>query len=53
LEEVISEAKDAALQTISLYDHKGSCLNTELGYYITLTVPIPVVEGVQSEMFKN
>ena len=52
-EEVISAANDAALQIISLYNHKGSCSNTELAYCITLTVPIPVVEGEQSELFQN
>jgi hypothetical protein len=52
-EEVMSEVNGAALQIISLYNHKGSCSNTELAYCITLTVPIPVMKGEQSEMFQN
>jgi predicted DNA-binding protein with PD1-like motif len=51
--EVISAANDAALQIISLYNHKGSCSNAELAYCIKVTVPIPVVAGEQSELFQN
>jgi precorrin-3B methylase len=54
-EEVNSEANDAALQIISLYNHKGSRSNTELrvAYCITLIVPVLVMEGQKSEMFQS